>query len=400
MNFKYYLGSYTKQNGTSSIRLKLETSKSDIQYIDSGVSVLKTQWDAKIQKVKRHPLEENFNSQLESLSNEVQKLHYNNKGASAKRLLAIYRNNKKYDASSFLHFYQRIVDETRLKKKIRTANTQQKYIDKLKKFSSHVSFSDLSIQFAKEYEEWMLSNGNMVNTVASNFKSLYAVINKAVKMGLIKENPIKGFEIRTENTEKESLSIDEITKLSDLELPTRFKGMLKARDMFLFSFYAAGMRFSDVCKLKWENIIDNEIVYTMGKSKARSGSRRTLPLAPKALLILDDYKGRDETYVFPPLYGTGKKNTEEIEQKLYIANNAANRSIRLVCVRAGIKKHVSMHMAKHSFADFAVKNDIGLLMISKLLGHTKLSTTEHYLKDFYKKEEYETINKLFGNADR
>ncbi len=54
-----------------------------------------------------------------------------------------------------------------------------------------------------------------------------------------------------------------------------------------------------------------------------------------------------------------------------------------------------MHLTKHSFADFAVKNNKGLLMISKLLGHTKLSTTQNYLKDFYQKEGTDEMNRLF-----
>lgn len=65
----------------------------------------------------------------------------------------------------------------------------------------------------------MLEKGNKVNTVASNFKAIYAVLNKAVKMGVIKQNPIKGFEIITENTQKDSLTIEEISKLSELEVP-------------------------------------------------------------------------------------------------------------------------------------------------------------------------------------
>ena len=193
MNFNYYLSSYLKKNGTQLIRLKIETSKKDVQYIDSGISVLKNQWDDKKKKIKRHPLEEKLNANLQSLLISVQQIYYNNKGISAKRLLLLYKNNKKYDTSSFLDFYQQIVDEARLKGKIRTANTQQKYIQKLKKFSSYVSFSDLSVQFAKDYEKWMLEKGNKINTVASNFKSMYAVLNKAMKMGVIKENPIRGY---------------------------------------------------------------------------------------------------------------------------------------------------------------------------------------------------------------
>jgi integrase len=142
--------------------------------------------------------------------------------------------------------------------------------------------------------------------------------------------------------------------------------------------------------------MENEIVYTMRKSRARAGSKRTLPLTPKAIAILDKYRDKNPVFVFPPLYGMDKKPLEEVEHKLYIANNAINRSLRIVCKRAGIHKWVNMHMAKHSFADFAVKNNTGLLLISKLLGHTKLSTTQHYLKDFYHKEEAEEMNRLFG----
>jgi len=298
MNFNYYLSHYVKKNGTQVVRLKMETSKKDVQYLDSGISIEKKQWDDRKKKVKRHPIEENLNANLQSLLVSVQQLYYSNKGVSAKRLHFLFKNNKKYDSSSFLDFYQQIVDEAKLKGKIRTANTQQKYIEKLKKFSSHVSFSDLSVQFAKDYEKWMLEKGNKINTVASNFKSMYAVLNKAMKMGIIKENPIRGYTIVTENVQKDSLTFEEITQLSELEIPIRFKGMIKARDMFLFSFYTAGMRFSDICKLQWTNILGNELVYTMAKSRTRAGAKRTLPLTPKAIAILERYSGYKKHMLF------------------------------------------------------------------------------------------------------
>lgn len=396
MNFKYYLGTYEKKNGHRSLRLKIETSKSDVQYIDAGISILKNQWDGNKQKVKKHQLEEHLNGKLSSLLSKIQKLHYENEGISAKRLHFIYSNRKKHDNSSFIDFYRSLVDEMKIKGKVRTATTQDKFIDKLEKFSGNVSFSDLSPQFAKDYERWMLKKGNKVNTIASNFKAINAALNKAVKLGLIKYNPIKGYEIRTENTEKESLTYEEILSISEFEIPERFKGMIKARDMFLFSFYTAGMRFSDICKLKWSNIEGTNLVYTMSKSRARAGSKRTIPLAPKAMEILEKHRNVGDVYIFPILYGLDKKSIEEIEHKMYIGNNAVNRSLKKLGEQVGLDKKVTMHMAKHSFADFAVKNDVSVLMISKLLGHTKLSTTQHYLKDFYHKEESDEITRLFG----
>jgi site-specific recombinase XerD len=77
-------------------------------------------------------------------------------------------------------------------------------------------------------------------------------------------------------------------------------------------------------------------------------------------------------------------------------NQMLNVSLKLLDKKLGLEKSLSFHMAKHSFADFAVKNNTNLLLTSKLLGHTKLSTTQHYLKDFYNKEQVDEMNRLFG----
>ncbi|MBD0822668.1 tyrosine-type recombinase/integrase [Aestuariibaculum marinum] len=398
MNFKYYLNTYKKQNGTFSIRLKLETSKNDVQYIDSKVSVLKTQWDPKKQLIKKHQFEEQLNAELTSLLNNVQSVYYKNREVSAKRLLQIYKNSKQYDSSSFLDFYDQIIQEMDLKKKHRSAKTNQVYLTKLKKFASFISFSDLSPTWAKDYENYLLKEGNSVNTVASNFKAIYATLNKAVKLGIIDKNPIKGYEIVTENTEKDSLTYEQIQKLIKFNIHKRFKGMVTAKDMFLFSFYTAGMRFTDMCKLEWKNVSENEIIYTMNKSKNRSGSRRTIPLIGGAKGILEKYKGKNDKYVFPPLYGYEESTVKEQEYRIYIRNNALNRSLKQIDKHMEFGKELNLHMAKHSFADYAVKNKIDILMISKLLGHTKLATTQHYLKDFYQEMEYQTMNDLFNDG--
>ena len=207
MNFQFQQRTYKKQNGTQAIRLRIFTSANDIQYIDTGISVLKNQWDDKKQQVKKHPIEEQLNASMNALLNDVKILYYKNEGVSAKRLLQIYKNSKKYDGSSLLNFYQSIVDENKMKGAIRTAKTQQHYIDKLSKFASFLSFADISPLWAKDYEKWLISRGNKPNTIASNFKCLNAILNKAVKMGLIEKNPLKGYEIKTVNSKKEVLSI-------------------------------------------------------------------------------------------------------------------------------------------------------------------------------------------------
>ena len=71
MNFQFQLRDYKKKNGTQAIRLRFFTSANDIQYIDTGVSVVKNQWDEKKQHVKKKPLEEQLNASINALLNEV-----------------------------------------------------------------------------------------------------------------------------------------------------------------------------------------------------------------------------------------------------------------------------------------------------------------------------------------
>ena len=75
-----------------------------MQYLDTGVSVLKSQWNEKKQVIKKHPLEEQLNASLNAIANEVKMVYYKNEGISAKRLLQIYKNIKKYDSSSLLNY--------------------------------------------------------------------------------------------------------------------------------------------------------------------------------------------------------------------------------------------------------------------------------------------------------
>lgn len=104
----------------------------------------------------------------------------------------------------------------------------------MKEFAGHVSFSDLSIQFAKEYERWIIEKWNKVSINAFNFKSIYAVLSKSVVSGAIKTNRKGGCQTVTRNTEKVYLTFDEIEKLAGLEIPIQYRGMSKARNRYYF----------------------------------------------------------------------------------------------------------------------------------------------------------------------
>ncbi|MFK8281616.1 tyrosine-type recombinase/integrase [Capnocytophaga cynodegmi] len=396
MNFQFQLREYKKQNGTQAIRLRFFTSAKDIQYVDTGISVLKTHWDSKKQIIKKHPLEESLNASLVALLNEIKILYYKNEGISAKRLLQIYKNSKKYNENSFFNFFEEVINEMTIKESFYSVQVYKAVFNKLKEFSSFLNFSDINPIWAKDYQQWAIKKGNKLNTANANLKVVKAVLNKAVRLEIIDKNPLRNYEMKYTNTSKDFLTYEEIKKIEKAVFPERNRNWSLARDVFLFSFFSAGMRFGDICKLKWENITENEIVYVMGKSIKRSGAKRFLPLNSKTLNILEKYKNSNSVFVFPMLNGLEKADKQRIVSRISSCNLDLNRALKKIAKFVFIEKNLSLHISKHSFADYAVKNNVDLLHISKLLGHTKLATTEHYLKDFYNKEQAEVMNKLFG----
>lgn len=396
MNFQFQIREYKKQNGTQAIRLRFFTSSKDIQYIDTGISVLSTQWDSKKQIIKKNPLEEKLNASLTSLLNEVKSLYYKNEGISAKRLLQIYKNSKKYNDNSFFNFFQEVIDEMVLKENFYSVQVQKAVFNKLKEFSSSLNFSDINPIWAKDYQQWALKKGNKLNTANANLRVVKAVLNKAVRLEIIDKNPLHNYELTYVNSQKDFLTYEEIQKIENAVFPQRNKNWDLARDVFLFSFFSAGMRFGDVCRLKWQNVTENEIVYVMGKSIRRSGAKRFLPLNSKMLNILEKYKNNNSVFVFPMLKGFEKADKQQIVSRISSCNLDLNRALKKIAKFVLIEKNLSLHVSKHSFADYALKNNVDLLHISKLLGHTKLATTEHYLRDFYNKEQADVMNKLFG----
>ncbi|WP_281991417.1 site-specific integrase [Aquimarina aggregata] len=394
MTLEFVLNDYKKKDGRQSIRLRITIDRIP-QYLSTGIYIFKNQWDYKNTCVRKHPIEDKLNVTLKALKNEFLSFAIPKKDLGSKKIVTLWRQRKSIGKLSFIEFYQSVIDQKRQEGKISTANICSDYLIKLKKFNSDTTFQELNLDYLLLFEKFMLDLGNKVNTIASNMKFLKSIIREGIKQGYLTKNPFDGYKIKTENTEKESFSYEDIMKLEKLFIAPQYKGQIRARDMFLFAFYNAGMRFGDVCRMKWQNIKGKEIVYVMHKSKKRIGSNRIIPITEKVQNILDRYKGKNKDYIFPILKGIKPDDLEKIEHKIYIGNNAVNRSFKILCENNGLKP-LTFHSSKHSFADYAVKNEIDLLTISKLLGHNKLSTTQTYLKDFYQKQQVEAIKNMFS----
>jgi site-specific recombinase XerD len=216
---------------------------------------------------------------------------------------------------------------------------------------------------------------NHPNTVTKSLSWVRFVFEKAVIAGIVKENPFENQKFSYIASNREKLSIDELDQLEELTNKKVLTGgradVLKA---FLFSCYT-GLRFSDMCELRFKNIQGNFIDIVMHKTKLPV----RIPLIDRAKKHLNTDNGLSNQKAF----------------KMF-ANQVTNRHLKDIFKEAKIDKSVSFHCARHTFATCGIDLGINLDIISNVLGHTDIKTTKIYVKysDGAKVRQLEKWNEL------
>ncbi|MFT6501146.1 MAG: site-specific recombinase XerD [Crocinitomicaceae bacterium] len=217
-----------------------------------------------------------------------------------------------------------------------------------------------------EFELYLKTEARLsINTVTKYLKILKTIYNRAIQFGQTDKNPFDHFKFKHVRTNREFLTQDEINRLQEIKLPN--ESLTRVRDMFLFSTYT-GLRFTDVDALTPKSIITDQ----HGKNWIeistiqKTGDSHRTPLLDKAKVIVDKY--HDEALV------TGKLLPLRSNQKV-------NAYLKVVADLCGIEKHLTFHMARHSFATtITLSNDVPIEVVSQMLGHKDIATTQIYAK--------------------
>ncbi len=148
-------------------------------------------------------------------------------------------------------------------------------------------------------------------------------------------------------------------------------------EMFFFAFHACGLRVVDVMTLQWGHI--NFEKKELRKIMVKTNKRHVIPLTEPAIHILRDWqeKRKDCRYVFNLV--KDELNLDDAEALYKARNNATkciNQSLAVVGELIGLPFSLSMHVARHSFAVFALNKGLSMSVVSRLLGHGSTDVTE------------------------
>ncbi|MFC4213532.1 site-specific integrase [Pedobacter lithocola] len=204
------------------------------------------------------------------------------------------------------------------------------------------------------------------NTAAKYLKNFGKILRITLASGWIDRDPMFGFKIKMKPVERPFLSQEELNSLARKEFST--ERLSQVRDVFLFCCLT-GLAYSDVEKLSLSNIqigIDGSSwIYT---NRTKTGVRSAVPLLASAVVILDRYKDN------PYCASKGRVLPVSSNQKM-------NEYLKEIAILCGIEKHLSSHIARHTFATtVTLLNGVPIESVSKMLGHTNIKTTQIYAK--------------------
>ena len=240
-----------------------------------------------------------------------------------------------------------------------------------------LAFGQLNEHLAYEFQEYVLKDkGLAVDTARHYLAILKKICRLAFKEGHSEKRYFVNFKLPKENRKApRALSREDFEKIRDLEIPASRVTHNIARDLFLFACYT-GVPYADAVSITGDNIYtdDNGALWLKYLRKKNEHLGR-VKLLPEAIALIEKYRRNERKELFPMIHHPNLR-----------------RHMKGLRDLAGIKTDLVYHMGRHTFGSLiTLEAGVPIETISKMLGHTNLTTTQLYAKV--------TPKKLFDDMD-
>lgn len=378
----FYLKKYKETNGKSPIYVRITVNKKRVEFSIKRRIATKEWHENKGRAIVNS--EENLilNSYLEQIRSKIvnhyQDLMLGGKYVTANAIKDKYFGNDKmeFTLNKIIEYHNEHMKPILAWGTLKNYFTTQKYLARFlkQKFKDDdIPLSEINYKFISDFEFFLrkwhpvdhqkpLNN----NGVMKHMERFRKMINTARKLEWITTNPFANFTARFEKVEREFLTFDELLAIEEKKFEV--KRLDQVRDLFIFSCYT-GFAYIDVINLSQDNLslgIDRS--YWLRTIRQKSNIPVQVPLLPKPLRIIEKYQN-DPRVIH--------------NQKLLpgMSNQKLNSYLKEIADLCGIKKNLTFHIARHTFATtVTLTNGVPIETVSKMLGHTKLSTTQIYAK--------------------
>lgn len=220
----------------------------------------------------------------------------------------------------------------------------------------------LDLPFIEAFDFYLrVERGLMPGTVAPIVIYLQKVARIALHRNLITRPPFAGYKPERPEVHTRSQTSEELERLVSTPLPK--PKLCYFRDLFVFAAFT-GISYADLKKLTWKEIVtEKDGSLWISACRKKTGVPFNVKLLDIPLQIIEKYKGcakADYVFRMPTL-------------------NVVNNALKKIAVYCGIEKHITYHVARHSFASqVCLSQGVPIESVSRMLGHRDIRTTQRY----------------------
>lgn len=269
------------------------------------------------------------------------------------------------------------------------STTLSKYLATRKRVADFIQYQykkedlpvkEVDFQFVTDYEVYLRTVCNCGhNSCVKHLRYLKQIISIALKNRYITNDPFDDYKLGYKPVNKEFLIEPEIKKLMNKKFGV--KRLEEVRDVFLFQIFT-GLAYIDAANLTKENIFEDGLGQKWIRlTRQKSSVQANIPLLDVPLSILKKYKGLENGKLLP-----------------IHTNQKMNEYLKEIAALCGINKRLTTHCGRHSFSTLMLTKGISIESVSKMLGHTNITTTQIYAKVLNQKI-FAEVNKVRGELD-
>jgi integrase len=415
-----YFTSKTLADGSHPFMVRITKDRAR-KYIATGLSLHPKFWNEQKNEIRRSypdPYRSTLLDELrkweEKYRNAAETLSTADENHDAKAVASKAIENRKATRRVQMLAYLDELIATLIEAK-QTGNTRvyKDFRNQLTKFiqakyqTQDLPFDQITVTFCKNWETALRAQGLTEITLSLRFRTLRAVLNKAIADGVAKPETypfarnvaernkfsVGKFDV---STKKRAISRDDIRKIETYESADETSQL--AQRVFLFSFYGGGINFVDLAQLRWKNItVDTDGNQRLNYVRQKTGGRFSFRLLPPAQAIVDSYRAYryagPDSYIFPILETSRHIKPNQIENRLNKVMGQVNAGLKTIAEDLGISTRLTTYVARHSFATSLKRAGVSTGVISQAMGHKTENVTAIYLDSF----DNQTIDSALEN---
>jgi len=253
----------------------------------------------------------------------------------------------------------------------------------IKSFRPLVSIGEVDEKFILDYKAWMKTKGNSNATTGIYLRELRAILNKAIKDGIIDKGKyaFKNVPIGSSGKSKGVLYPPQIKAFWEYEAVTLRERRAKA--LFFFCYLCNGMNFKDAAYLKFRNIKGNTLTFVREKTKRTNkieDKEINVYMLPEVRKVIEDWgikDGKQDDYIFD-IVKPNLNGIENEKRRDHFQNNH-NKILKGIGIKLGFDVSLVFKLSRSSFATMLKLKKTPVSFISDAMGHASQLTTAHYL---------------------